>query len=96
AYPPGQFFSIPPLPNVTSVNDPWRPDTPHSQYYAKPRVDTVTRPFKLIPGAVHHWDENGLANSSAEPPEIQAIHQEEVAFVQAWLKDFKKPSANAI
>ncbi|KAI0041437.1 peptidase S28 [Auriscalpium vulgare] len=114
AYPPGQFFSIPPLPNVTPVNvlgnfaiaadrlaiidgeqDPWRPDTPHSQYYAKPRADTVTRPFKLIPGAVHHWDENGLANSSAEPPEIQAIHQQEVAFVQAWLQDFKKPGANA-
>ncbi|KAI0039734.1 peptidase S28 [Auriscalpium vulgare] len=114
AYPPGQYFSIPPLPNVTSVNvlgdfaisanrlaiidgekDPWRPDTPHSQYSAKRRPDTVTRPFKLIPGGVHHWDEFGLANSSAEPPEIQAIHQQEVAFVQAWLKDFKKPGANA-
>ncbi|TFY80438.1 hypothetical protein EWM64_g3577 [Hericium alpestre] len=73
--------------------DPWRPDTPHSQYYAKPRPDTTIRPFKLIPGAVHHWDENGLANSSAEPPEIKAIHEQEIAFVQAWLKDFKKGPA---
>ncbi|KAI0059615.1 peptidase S28 [Artomyces pyxidatus] len=71
--------------------DPWRPDTPHSQYYAKPRPDTIIRPFKLIPGAVHHWDENGLANHSAEPPEIKAIHEQEVAFVQTWLKDFQKP-----
>ena len=30
--------------------DPWRPDTPHSQYYAKDRPDTTLRPFKLIPG----------------------------------------------
>ncbi|KAI0039729.1 hypothetical protein FA95DRAFT_1612336 [Auriscalpium vulgare] len=87
AYPPGQFFSIPPLPNVTPVNvlgnfaiaadrlaiidgeqDPWRPDTPHSQYYAKPRADTVTRPFKLIPG------ERALSPLRFEiEPEIQAL-----------------------
>jgi hypothetical protein len=29
--------------------DPWRPCTPHSQY-ALPREDTISRPFKLIPG----------------------------------------------
>ncbi|TFY54686.1 hypothetical protein EVG20_g9606 [Dentipellis fragilis] len=111
AFPPGKFFTVPALPNITDVNrlgnfaiaadrlaiidgeiDPWRPDTPHSQYYAKPRPDTTTRPFKLIPGAVHHWDENGLADHSAEPSEIKTIHEQEVAFVQAWLKDFKKPA----
>ncbi|KAH8099944.1 peptidase S28 [Cristinia sonorae] len=70
--------------------DPWRPNTPHSDD-AHPRRDTTLRPFKLIPGAVHHWDENGLTNSTAEPATIQAIHQEEVQFVKAWLKDFKKP-----
>ena len=41
-------------------------------------------------GAVHHWDENGLANSSAEPVEIRTIHEEEIEFVKAWLKDFNK------
>ncbi|KAI0030992.1 peptidase S28 [Vararia minispora EC-137] len=107
AFPPGEFFTVPRLPDVHSVNvlgnfdiaadrlafvdgevDPWRPDTPHSQYYAKNRTDTTLRPFKLIPGAVHHWDENGLADPSAEPPEIAQIHAEEVAFVKTWLADF--------
>ncbi|EIM81403.1 peptidase S28 [Stereum hirsutum FP-91666 SS1] len=107
AFAPGEFFTVPPLPNVTSVNvlgdfgiaadrlaivdgeiDPWRPDTPHSQYGAQNRTDTVLRPFKLIPNAVHHYDENGLANHSAEPPEIQAIHEQEVEFVKAWLEDW--------
>jgi len=31
------------------VVDPWRPDTPQSSYYAKPRPDTLLRPVKLIP-----------------------------------------------
>ncbi|KAI0656771.1 peptidase S28 [Cubamyces menziesii] len=71
--------------------DPWRGDTPHSPA-AHPRPDTTLRPFKLIPGGVHHYDENGLADHSLEPPQIQAIHQQEVEFVKAWLKDFKPPS----
>ncbi|KAH9855843.1 peptidase S28 [Lenzites betulinus] len=72
--------------------DPWRGDTPHSPA-AHPRADTTLRPFKLIPKAVHHYDENGLADHSQEPPEIQAIHHQEVEFVKAWLKDFKAPKA---
>ncbi|KAG7088068.1 hypothetical protein E1B28_012099 [Marasmius oreades] len=76
---------------IDGEDDPWRPDCPHSQYYAKDRPDTILRPFKLIPGAVHHWDENGLANINDEPPEILKIHQETIAFVKEWLKDFKKP-----
>ncbi|KAI0087965.1 peptidase S28 [Irpex rosettiformis] len=68
--------------------DPWRPCTPHSDY-AKDRPDTITRPFKVIPGGVHHWDENGLRNSQDEPPEIQKIHAEIVGFVLEWLKDWK-------
>lgn len=31
--------------------DPWRPDTPHSEYAAS-RKDTILRPFKLIPSAL--------------------------------------------
>ena len=44
-------------------------------------------------GSVHHWDENGLADHSQEPPFIQQIHQQEVDFVKAWLEDFVPPSA---
>ena len=65
--------------------------TPHSDY-ARDREDTILRPFKVIRGGVHHWDENGLADPSAEPPFIHDIHQQEIAFVKAWLKDFKAPA----
>ncbi|KAG6853090.1 hypothetical protein C0991_006984 [Blastosporella zonata] len=113
AYPPGKYFSVPALPNITAVNalgdfdlaadrlafidgevDPWRPDTPHSQFYAKDRADTILRPFKLIPGAVHHWDEWGLLDLQDEPPAIQKIHGEMIGFVTAWLEDFKAPGKN--
>ncbi|KAK0441668.1 serine carboxypeptidase S28-domain-containing protein, partial [Armillaria borealis] len=70
--------------------DPWRPATPHSQY-AMDRDDTVLRPFKLIPHAVHHYDEYGLKNLSDEPPEIRKIHGEMIAFVMEWLKDWTPP-----
>ncbi|KAJ7617733.1 peptidase S28 [Roridomyces roridus] len=109
AYPPGQFFQVPAMPNIDDVNqiggfniahdmlaiidgevDPWRFDCAHS--FISPsasRPDTPLRPFKLIPDAVHHYDENGLADHSQEPPAIQAIHSQEVEFVQGWLADFE-------
>ncbi|KAG6830564.1 hypothetical protein H0H92_016015 [Tricholoma furcatifolium] len=112
AYPPGQHFTVPALPNITAVNalgdfdlaadrlafidgevDPWRPDTPHSQFYAKDRADTILRPFKIIPGGVHHWDEWGLLDLHQEPADIQKIHAEMIGFVEAWLEDFKAPTA---
>ncbi|KZP31567.1 peptidase S28 [Athelia psychrophila] len=68
--------------------DPWRPDTPHSQY-APDRKDTLTRPFKLIPNGVHHYDEFGLRNTADEPEEIKKIHGEMIVFVKDWLKQWK-------
>ncbi|KIK69784.1 hypothetical protein GYMLUDRAFT_34181 [Collybiopsis luxurians FD-317 M1] len=67
--------------------DPWRPDTPHSDY-ANDREDTTLRPFKVIPNGVHHYDEYGLENLEDEPPEIQKIHKEMIHFVKEWLKDW--------
>ncbi|OCH91247.1 peptidase S28 [Obba rivulosa] len=109
AYPPGKYFVVPHLPNVTVVNelgdfdtaadrlaiidgevDPWRPNTPHSEY-ASDREDTILRPFKLIPNGVHHYDEFGLRNMFDEPPEILQIHKEMIEFVTEWLKDWKAP-----
>jgi len=76
---------------IDGAVDPWRPDTPHSEWYAKDRKDTILRPFKLIPGAVHHWDENGLKNMADEPAEILKIHGEMIVFVTEWLKDWAPP-----
>ncbi|KAI0287248.1 serine carboxypeptidase S28-domain-containing protein [Russula brevipes] len=72
--------------------DPWRPDTPHSKYGgAVERNDTLLRPFKLIPGGVHHWDENGLGDGKLEPKEIYQIHEETIEFVKTWLEDWEAP-----
>ncbi|KAH9891563.1 peptidase S28 [Cubamyces lactineus] len=113
AFPPGEHFVVPHLPNVTVVNalgdydieadrlaiidgevDPWRPVTPHSEY-ARDREDTLLRPFKLIPNAVHHYDEYGRRNSSEEPPEIQKIHKEMTNFVVAWLWSWKPSNVSS-
>ncbi|KAF8585928.1 peptidase S28 [Ramaria rubella] len=90
----GYFIAADRLAIIDGEFDPWRPATPHSSYTnLPPRDDTILRPFKLIPGAVHHWDENGLVDTADEPTEIQAIHEAEIAFVKAWLKDFKPPKS---
>ncbi|RXW17807.1 hypothetical protein EST38_g8048 [Candolleomyces aberdarensis] len=113
AFPPGEHFQVPGLPNITVVNelgdfdiaadrlaiidgevDPWRPYTPHSQY-ADDREDTILRPFKIIPGGVHHYDEWGYTNIFDEPPEIRKIHAEMIEFVREWLKDWKSPKGDA-
>ncbi|KAI0670867.1 peptidase S28 [Trametes maxima] len=73
--------------------DPWRPVTPHSEY-ARDREDTILRPFKIIPNAVHHYDEYGRRNVSEEPLEIQRIHEEMIGFVVAWLEDWVKPDVS--
>ena len=40
----------------------------------------------ILSGGVHHWDENGLENTSAEPDEIRRIHAEMIEFVKVWLE----------
>ncbi|GAA5950101.1 hypothetical protein JCM21900_004598 [Sporobolomyces salmonicolor] len=76
---------------IDGSEDPWLYATPHSPRAPNPhRKDTRKKPFKLIPGGVHHWDENGLVPSSAEPYEIQQIHRDEVEFVQAWMRQWKE------
>lgn len=45
--------------------------------------------MNALVGGVHHYDEFGLRDISAEPPEIQKIHREMIEFVTAWLKDWK-------
>ncbi|WFD06482.1 hypothetical protein MVES1_001827 [Malassezia vespertilionis] len=69
--------------------DPWRSMTPHSEEYAfgGNRPDTINRPFKLIPDCWHHCDSTALLNRTAEPERIQNVHNEQEAFVRAWLKE---------
>ncbi|GAA5934245.1 uncharacterized protein JCM15063_004515 [Sporobolomyces koalae] len=85
----GSFdLSYPRLAFIDGSADPWIYATPHSPE-AKSRKDTIRKPFKIIPEGVHHWDENGLTDPEQEPKEIHKIHQEEIAFVRQWLREWR-------
>ncbi|KAK2811259.1 hypothetical protein FQN50_002356 [Emmonsiellopsis sp. PD_5] len=70
--------------------DPWRPATPHAEGQ-RDRKNTLDKPFILIEGAGHHWDENGLFPNETTPelPPGQVVdaQRQEIKFVKKWLKD---------
>ncbi|KAI4090135.1 MAG: hypothetical protein LQ344_004919 [Seirophora lacunosa] len=78
---------------VDGEQDPWRGAGVHS-VLAKGRESTVQRPFVLVEGAVHHWDENGVfANETREgvpPRSVREVQTMEVAWVRAWLEEWRK------
>ncbi|KAI5476322.1 hypothetical protein MNV49_007893, partial [Pseudohyphozyma bogoriensis] len=75
---------------IDGSEDPWIYATPHSPNAANPkRKDTISKPFKVIKGGVHHWDENGLLDGE-EPAVIKKVHLEEVGFVMFWLDEWEK------
>jgi len=94
----GFNISYPRLALVDGEADPWRPATPHALGAPK-RKNTLSEPFILIEGAVHHWDENGLFRNettpSLPPPPVVAVHKQEIRFVKSWMKDAAKHFAMA-
>lgn len=82
--------------------DPWRPATPHASPFIKGvanRTNTVSEPFLLIKGAVHHWDENGLfANQTVEgklpPKPVREVQRQEIEFVKAWMREWEEEREN--
>ena len=72
--------------------DPWRQASPHRIGLSQ-RVSSVERPFLLIEGAVHHWDENGVFPNETRvgvPPEpVREVQSVEVGFVKAWMEEWK-------
>ncbi|GAM90917.1 hypothetical protein ANO11243_089640 [Dothideomycetidae sp. 11243] len=75
--------------------DPWRGAGVHGFAEGAPhRISTTNMPFHLIPGGVHHWDENGVfpnqTTSSLPPTQVKQIQQEEARFVVAWVKEFQE------
>lgn len=79
---------------IDGEQDPWRPATPHAfKQGAKPRNSTVDKPFILIAGAVHHWDENGLfpneTTATLPPKPVAETQKDERYFVQQWMKEWK-------
>ncbi|KAL9577769.1 MAG: hypothetical protein Q9212_006153 [Teloschistes hypoglaucus] len=79
---------------IDGEEDPWREASPHSTVAPNPnRTSTTERPFLLIEGAVHHWDENGrFANETTAmlpPAPVKDIQADEVMFVKAWMEEFR-------
>ncbi|KAL8927037.1 MAG: hypothetical protein Q9208_002582 [Pyrenodesmia sp. 3 TL-2023] len=78
---------------VDGEQDPWRGASPHAG--GRERRSTTERPFLLIEGAVHHWDENGVfgneTREGAVPPRaVREVQKEEVRFVRAWVEEWRK------
>jgi Serine carboxypeptidase S28 len=87
----GAKISYPRLAQIGGQTDPWRPATPLADQYLGTK-STTSEPRILIPGAVHHWDENGLlpneTTSNLPPPSIAHAQAAEAAFVKEWLKEW--------
>lgn len=74
---------------VDGQADPWIGATVHA-VAAPPRANTTKSPSIVIPGAIHHWDENGIfVNESTAyvPPGIISYTQDSEAYiVRDWLR----------
>ncbi|KAG9236991.1 putative serine protease K12H4.7 [Amylocarpus encephaloides] len=100
----GFNISYPRFAIVDGEQDPWRPACPSASPFnstAVNRTSTVSEPFMLIEGAVHHWDENGLfANQTVDVPpdflpplpvrDTQAMLK---AVVLEWMEEWKLSQA---
>lgn len=89
----GFDFSFPRVALIDGQVDPWRAATPH-KIGLPDRISTVSQPFLLIQGGVHHWDENGRfenETTSLLPPEpVRTVQRQEVEFVTEWLKEWAR------
>lgn len=96
----GFNISYPRLAIIDGEQDPWRPATPHASPFnttAENRTSTVSEPFMLIEGGVHHWDENGLfPNQTVDvppdflpPPPVRDAQAQEIQFVLEWMAEWE-------
>ncbi|EXJ91600.1 hypothetical protein A1O3_00148 [Capronia epimyces CBS 606.96] len=91
----GYNISYPRLALIGGEADPWRPATPLATLDVPDRLNdtsTAAEPVILIPGAVHHWDENGVFLNETTPdlpPASVANAQKQLAqIVQEWLLEW--------
>lgn len=80
---------------IGGETDPWRPVSPLASLPIPDRLNstsTASEPLIVIPGAVHHWDENGLfeneTSADLPPASVKDAQAELLQAVQLWLVDF--------
>ncbi|KAL9118326.1 MAG: hypothetical protein Q9187_005131, partial [Circinaria calcarea] len=85
-------FSLSPshLLYIDGDQDPWLYATVHSPYAKEYRGGLGEEDGILIPEAWHHCDENGLGNTTEEPPRIRKVHEKEIEVVKAWIAEWHK------
>lgn len=101
----GFNISYPRLAFIDGEQDPWRGATPHAGPFAydgpvKERENSVSEPWYLMDGAVHHWDENGLSRDERKagkkiPEPVESVQKEEVRFVLEWMKEWRESKGMA-
>ncbi|KAM3458307.1 hypothetical protein MY3296_000513 [Beauveria thailandica] len=88
----GANFSYPRLAIIDGKQDPWRGATPHRIGANGNRKSTTEQPFILIDPATHHWDESDIPANQYKPgyppKQIVDVHNQEVAFVKAWITEY--------
>ncbi|OCT52397.1 Serine carboxypeptidase S28 family protein [Cladophialophora carrionii] len=91
----GFNISYPRLATVGGEADPWRPVTtlatlPEPDVLNK--TSTASEPVILIPGAVHHWDENGLfpneTTADLPPAAVVSAQRAIVQAAQGWMAEW--------
>ncbi|KAK4222751.1 putative serine protease EDA2 [Podospora fimiseda] len=89
----GVNISYPRLAHVDGEWDPWRAASPH-RIGLPERENTLSQPFILIEGGVHHWDENGLFRNETTkelpPRPVKDAQSQEASFVKEWVKEWHR------
>lgn len=65
--------------------------TSRCRFGAQDRASTASEPFILIERAVHHWDENGVDEPTAELPPLAVKDTQslEQFAVEEWMQEWK-------
>ena len=97
----GLDLRYPRIAYIDGEYDPWRQAGPHAdEARQRNRKSTVSEPFVLIEGGHHHWDTSGrFANQTTPempPPAVQKAQSAQVAFVKAWLEEWKIDKGGAV
>lgn len=95
----GTNFSYPRVALTDGKQDPWRAATVHKIGANPGRQSTTENPYILIDYGTHHWDQYDVPASQYQPgyppQQIVDVHNQELAFVKAWIDEFHASKKSA-